>query len=410
MTTTPKAASPLAEVPFRWLVIGRFVAMLGSAIAPVALAFAVLDLTGSASDLGLVLAARSIPTVVFVLAGGVIADRFPRHIVLLVSNLISAAAQAVIAVLVLTDHATVWRLVALGAVNGAASALLWPALQGLTPQTVPAAVLQQANALLRLSSNAAMIGGSAVAGILVAVLGPGWGLAVDATTYSLAAVCLSRIRLPRADRIRGGSVIVELREGWGEFRSRTWIWVIVVEFAFVNLAVSGGFNTLGPVVADGSFGRSGWGFVLAAQTAGMVLGGLVALRVRPVHPLRLGVAVTLLEVPLLFLLAYQPHVLLLVLAGLLAGIGLEIFSVFWDVSMQRNIPPDRLSRVASYDALGSFLFLPIGQILAGPLAALVGVDHAIGLAATLVLVACLAGYATPAVRNLTAGEPAVTRG
>ena len=132
MTTTPKAASPLAEVPFRWLVIGRFVAMLGSAIAPVALAFAVLDLTGSASDLGLVLAARSIPTVVFVLAGGVIADRFPRHIVLLVSNLISAAAQAVIAVLVLTDHATVWRLVALGAVNGAASALLWPALQGLT--------------------------------------------------------------------------------------------------------------------------------------------------------------------------------------------------------------------------------------------------------------------------------------
>ena len=134
-------------------------------------------------------------------------------------------------------------------------------------------MLQQANALLRLSSNAAMIGGSAVAGILVAVLGPGWGLAVDATTYSLAAVCLSRIRLPRADRIRGGSVIVELREGWGEFRSRTWIWVIVVDFAFVNLAVSGGFNTLGPVVADGPSGRSGWGFVLAAQTAGMVLGG-----------------------------------------------------------------------------------------------------------------------------------------
>jgi MFS family permease len=403
LTSTLPVPSPLAAAPFRWLVTGRFVAMLGSAIAPIALAFAVLDLTGSASDLGIVLAARSVPMVVFVLVGGILADRFPRHLVLLVSNLMSAAAQATIAAMLLTGHATIWRLAALGAVNGAASALLWPALQGLTPQTVAASVLQQANALLRLSSNAAMIGGSAVAGILVAVVGPGWGLAIDATTYTLGALCLSRIKLPRSDHPQAGNALVELREGWTEFRSRTWVWVVVIEFAFVNLAVSGGFNTLGPVVADGSFGRSGWGFVLAAQTGGMLLGGLVALRIRPRHPLRLGVAVTLLETPLLFLLAYQPRVLLLIAAGLLAGIGLEIFSVFWDVSLQRHIPPDRLSRVASYDGLGSFLFLPIGQLLAGPLAAVVGVNNAIGWAATLVLVAVLAAYATPAVRNLAGG-------
>jgi MFS family permease len=393
--------SPLREGPFRWLVTGRFVAMLGGAIAPIALAFAVLDLTGSATDLGLVLAARSVPLVIFVLIGGVIADRFPRQIVLLVSNLMSAAAQALIATMLLTGHATIWRLVALSAINGAASALLWPALQGLTPQTVSANVLQQANALLRLSSNAAMIGGSAVAGILVAVVGPGWGLAIDASTYTLGAVCLSRIKLPRTDHSRTGNMLVELREGWTEFRSRTWVWVVVVEFAFVNLAISGGFNTLGPVVANDSFGRSGWGFVLAAQTAGMLLGGLVALRIRPVHPLRVGVILTVLETPLLFLLAYQPRVILLVAAALLAGIGLEIFSVFWDLSMQRHIPPHRLSRVASYDGLGSFMFLPIGQILAGPLAAAVGVGQAIGLSAGLVLAAVLAAYATPAVRNLT---------
>jgi MFS family permease len=396
---------PLTMAPFRWLVTGRFVAMLGSAIAPVALAFAVLDLTGSASDLGLVLAARSVPVVVFVLIGGVIADRFPRQWVLLTSNLMSAAAQAAIATMLLTGQATVGRLVALGAVNGAASALLWPALQGLTPQTVPAAVLQQANAVLRLSSNAAMIGGSAAGGILVAAIGPGWGLAIDATTYTLGALCLSRIRVPRTDRSRAGNAFVELRDGWTEFQSRTWVWVVVVEFAFVNLAISGGFNTLGPVVADHSIGRSGWGFVLASQTVGMVVGGLVALRIRPPHPLRLGVAVTLLEAPLLFLLAYQPRVLLLIAVGLLAGVGLEIFSVFWDLSMQRHIPTDRLSRVASYDALGSFLFLPIGQVLAGPLAAIVGVNHAIGLAATLVLVAVLASLATPAVRTLAGGVP-----
>jgi MFS family permease len=403
-----EAASPLREAPFRWLATGRFVAMLGSAIAPVALAFAVLDLTGSASDLGLVLAARSLPLIVFVLIGGVIADRFPRHVVLLVSNAMSALAQASIAALLLTGHATIGRLIVLGVVNGAASALLWPALAGLTPQTVPAAVLQQANALLRLASNAAMIGGSAVAGILVAVVGPGWGLAIDATTYTLGAWCLSRIRVAKSDRVRSGNALVELREGWGEFRSRTWIWVIVVEFAFVNMAVSGGFNTLGPVVADHTFGRSGWGFILAAQTAGMVIGGLITLQIRPARPLRLGVAATLLEVPLLFLLAYEPRVLPMVFCGLLAGIGLEVFSVFWDLSLQRHVPPDRISRVSAYDGLGSFVFLPIGQILAGPLAAAVGVNHAIGIAAVVVLVAVLVTRATPAVRSLASEDSLAT--
>jgi MFS family permease len=400
--------APLREVPFRWLVTGRFVAMLGSAIAPVALAFAVLDLTGSASDLGLVLAARSVPLVLFVLMGGVIADRFPRHLVLLVSNLLSAAAQATIAAMLLTGHATVLRLVLLGVVNGAASALLWPALAGLTPQTVPSSVLQQANALLRLSSNAAMIGGSAVAGILVATVGPGWGLAIDAATYTLGALCLSRIKLPRSQRIRAGNALVELRDGWGEFRSRTWLWVVVAEFAFVNLAVSGAFNTLGPVVADDSFGRGGWGFVLAAQTLGMVLGGLLTLRLRPSRPLRLGVMATILEVPLLFLLAYEPRLLAMIACGVLAGVGLEVFSVFWDLSMQQHVPPDRLSRVSAYDGLGSFVFLPVGQLLAGPLAALVGIRDAIGLSAAVVLAAVLVAYATPAVRNLPRADLATT--
>jgi MFS family permease len=405
MTTTASeplsALSPLTEAPFRWLVTGRFVAMLGGAIAPIALAFAVLDLTGSASDLGLVLAARSVPLVVFVLIGGVIADRFPRHVVLLVSNLMSAATQATIATLLLTGHATVWRLVALSAVNGAASALLWPALQGLTPQTVPTGVLQQANALLRLCSNTAMIGGSAIAGILVAAIGPGWGLAIDATTYSLAALCLRRIHLPQADRTLRSNALVELREGWGEFRSRTWLWVVVVEFAFVNMTIGGAVYTLGPVVADDTFGRSGWGLVLAAQTLGMLLGGLIALRIRPARPLRLGVAVTLFEMPLLFLLGYEPRVLPMLVAGLLAGIGLEIFSVFWDLSMQQHVPADKLSRVASYDVLGSVLFMPIGQIVAGPLAAVVGLPDAIALSATVAIVAVVGAYSVPAVRNLT---------
>lgn len=396
----PRALDPLGHPPFRWLVAGRFVSMLGTAIAPVALAFAVLDLTGSATDLGLVLAARSIPLVLFVLVGGVVADRFPRHHVLLASNLVSALSQGVVAVLLLSGHATVGGLVALEVVGGSAAAFLWPALAGLTPQTVRAGLLQQANALLRLATNAALIGGSAVAGLVVAGFGPGWGLAIDSLTYALGALCLSRIRLPAADRTRSGSMFGELREGWSEFRARTWVWVVVLAAALGNLAFAGGVNTLGPVVADRSVGRTGWGLVLSCLTVGMVLGGLLALRLRPRRPLFVGSVLLMLDVPLLALLAFQPRLVALTVAAVAAGVGLEVFSVFWDLSLQQHVPQARLSRVASYDALGSFLFMPVGQVVAGPLAALIGIDRAIGCAAVLALASALLAVATRSVRSL----------
>jgi MFS family permease len=379
--------APFAHSPFRWLVGGRFVSMLGTAIAPIALAFAVLDLTGSATDLGLVLAARSIPLVVFVLVGGVVADRLPRHHVLLASNLVSAACQAAAATLLLTGNATIGALVCIEIVAGASAAFLWPALAGLTPQTVPGPVLQQANALLRLANNAALIGGSAVAGLLVAAVGPGWGLAADAVTYALGALCLSRIRLPATDRLAAGNAFAELKEGWSEFRSRQWVWVIVLAAGFSNMAYSGGMSTLGPVVADETIGRGGWGLVLASLTAGMVLGGLVALRLRPERSLLVAELVALLLGPLLFALAVHPTLPVLVPAAVLAGAGLEVFGVYWDLSLQQHIPSDRLSRVASYDAFGSFVFMPVGQVIAGPLAAVIGLEEAIASAAVLAVVA-----------------------
>lgn len=395
-----RSLAPFVNAPFRWLAAGRFVSMLGTAIAPIALAFAVLDLTGSATDLGLVLAARSIPLVLFVLVGGVVADRLPRHHVLLASNLVSSVCQATAATLLLTGNATIELLIPIEVAAGASSAFLWPALVGLTPQTVPAPVLQQANALLRLANNGALIGGSAVAGLLVAAVGPGWGLAADAVTYTLGALCLSRIRLPATDRVEAGNALSELRAGWSEFRSRQWVWVVVLSAAFSNMAVSGGLNTLGPVIADDTIGRAGWGLVLSALTVGMVLGGLLALHLRPARPLFVGMSLVLLVGPLLLVLAVRPGLPLLLGTALLAGVGLEVFGVYWDLSLQQHIPPDRLSRVASYDAFGSFIFMPVGQVVAGPLAAVIGVRNTITAAAVLIVVANGLALLSPGVRGL----------
>ena len=392
------ALEPFRSPAFRFLFVGRFVSYLGTAIAPVAVAFAVLDLGGSASDLGLVLAARSVPMIVFVLVGGVIADRLPRQFVLVASNGLSAVTQAAAAALLLSDNASIASLMALEAVNGASNAFLFPAIVGITPQTVSPPVLQQANASLRLGQNAAFIGGSAVAGFLVATIGSGWSLAIDAATFALGALFLSRIRLPRGDRIVGGSALRELREGWTEFRARTWVWVIVVQFTFVNLALACAFTTLGPVIADDTVGRRVWGLVLASQAIGLILGGLLALRVRPPRPLRFGVAFSVL-IALLGALAFAPQALPLVLCAVAAGIGIEVFSVTWDLSLQQHIPSDRLSRVASYDVLGSFVFIPVGTSPRS-LSAAFGITATVAGCAVLALAGALGSLFVRDVRDL----------
>jgi MFS family permease len=397
------ALEPFRSAAFRYLFLGRLVSYLGTAIAPVAIAFAVLDLTGSAGDLGLVLAARSLPMVAFVLAGGVVADRLPRQLVLVAANGLSAVTQAIVATLLLTGNASIGSLMALEALNGASSAFLFPAVAGITPQTVTPTLLQQANASLRLGQNAAFISGSAVAGFLVAAVGSGWSLAVDAATYALGAVLLSRIRLSRGDRIEAAGTTTawaDLREGWTEFRTRTWVWVVVVQFMFVNVALACGFTTLGPVIADDTVGRRVWGLVLAAQAGGMILGGLLALRVRPVRPLRFGVISAALIVPLLAALAFAPQALPLVLCAAAAGVGIEVFSVAWDLSLQQHIPPDRLSRVASYDVLGSFVFIPVGYVVAGPLSDVFGVTTTVAACAAIALVATLASLSVRDVWSL----------
>ncbi|HET9507040.1 MAG TPA: MFS transporter [Gaiellaceae bacterium] len=393
--------APFGRRDFRYLFSGRVTSLLGTAIAPIALAFAVLDLTGSPTSLGLVLAARSIPQVVFMLVGGVIADRWPRQLVMVGANAVSGTAQATVALLLLLGLAEVWHLVALEIVAGASSAFFFPASSGIVPQTVPPRMLQEANALLRISMSTTTIFGAAVGGVLVAAIGSGWALAFDAATYFAAAVLLGRIAIPRAARTVGSNMLAELRDGWREFSSRTWLWAIVVAFGFMNAAYVGASNVLGPTIArDELGGAAAWGFILSAQAAGLVAGGLLMLWLRPRRILLVACAAMLLLLPGMLLLAAAAPWPAIAAAYLLAGVGLEIFGVFWDMSLQQNIPPEKLSRVYSYDALGSFVLIPLGLVAAGPLAAAIGTHETVVLAAGVIAVGTLGMLAVRDVRTL----------
>ncbi|MEV4342943.1 MFS transporter [Actinoplanes sp. NPDC049596] len=387
---------------FRLLVAGRTVSMLGNAIAPIALAFAVLDLTGSAGDLGLVVGARSLTNVVFLLAGGVIADRLPRNLVMVASSSVAAVTQAAVAATILTGSATVPLLMGLSALNGLASALAWPAVSALLPQTVPEGARKQANAVNRLSANAAVIVGAPVGGLLVATVGPGWGLALDAATFAVSGLCFALIKVPgvRDTAAPKPGMLAGLREGWSEFRSRTWLWAVVIGFMFLNAASAAGMGVLGPVVADASVGRRSWGLVLAAQTAGMIAGAVIAMRLRIRRLLFFGVVAMTGPALLPAAMAVTPTLGVLMACAFVAGVAVEQFGIAWETTMQEYVPADRLARVYSYDMLGSVIAIPIGQVVAGPAAHALGVEPTLLIATSIILLAVAGMTLSRDVRRL----------
>ena len=375
--------------------------VLGNAMAPVALAFAVLDLTGSRSDLGFVLAARTVPQVVFILIGGVIADRLPRNAVMVGSNVASMATQGTLAALLLTGRAELWMLIAIAALNGVVSAFYFPASQGIVPQTVPVSLIQQANALLRLAINSMNVFGAAIGGIIVAATSPGWAIAVDAATFGLGAVFTALMHLPPIVREQSANFIRELREGWQAFRSRTWLWSIVLQFSIVNMAFLGALWVLGPVQSELHYGGAGaWGAVLASESAGLICGGLLMLRFRPERLLLVATfAVLPLALPLV-LLGKPAHAAAVAAGAFVAGFGLEVFAVCWDTTMQQQIPGEMLSRVYAYDMLGSIAVIPLGLALIGPVADAFGTKATLYGAAALIVLATLPVFAVRDVREL----------
>jgi MFS family permease len=402
--------APLRSRPFRYLVIGSTVDRLGNAIAPVALAFAVLDLTGSATSLGIVVGARSLANVIFLLLGGVVADRLPRSVILVGSSLASAATQALVAALVFARTDSVALLAVLSAVNGTLSAFALPASVALVPQTVSADQLVPANAFARMGANIASLFGVAAAGIVVAGLGSAWGIAIDAATFAVAAVFFGCVRINAAERpkVEHASVLRDLIDGWQAFITRTWLWVVVAAFGVINMAFAGGVTVLGPVVADETVGRRAWGFVLGAEAVGLLVGGLFAMRLRMRRLLLFGVVCMLPLCLPLFALAAHTSLVGLLVAFLVSGLGVEQFAVAWQTCMQRHVPPEMLARLTSYDMLGSFIAIPLGEVAAGPLSHAIGVRPTLVACGLVIVVAIVAMIAAPSVRNLLETEKEVT--
>ncbi|ROP49734.1 methyltransferase family protein [Rathayibacter sp. PhB185] len=397
---TPRPG-PLAHRPFRRLLAARTTAVLGNAVAPIALAFAVLDLTGSATDLGLVVAARSLANVAVLLLGGVLADRLPRSVILVGTSLAAAGTQAVVAALVISGTASIPALVVLGVLNGAVAAVSLPAASALVPDTVPVGELRPANALLRLGLTAGTIVGASGGAAVVALVGPGWGLAIDAAGFALAALLYSGLRLPASTRAGApGSVLADLREGWREFSGRRWVWIVVAQFTVLNAAFVGATTVLGPVIADQSFGRAAWGLVIAAQTVGLAIGAVLALRWRPRRALAIGVALMAVTAVPVAVLGVVPALPALIVAFALGGVALEVFAIAWDQSLQTHVPREALARVYSYDMVGSFLAVPLGEALVGPLADLVGTRAVLLGCAAVIVVASLAAVASRSVRGV----------
>jgi MFS family permease len=372
----------LAHHDFRFLWLAQSSSVIGDSIVLVALALFVIELTGSATDLGLVLAAQALPLVLFLLVGGVWADRLPRHRVMIATDLVRFTLHALLAVLIFSGAVRIWHVVVIEVLFGSAEAFFRPAANGLLPQTVPEADIQQATALTTMSTNIAEFAGPALATALVLGAGAGWAFAVDAATFLVSATFLRRVRPRRrdtpapasADLAPGGSALwAELRDGWREVRSRAWVWATLASFCVALFCGLAPWFVLGPVVAREQYHHlSVYGVVEAAFGLGTIMGSLVGIGWRPRYPLRLAM-VAMLPWPVSSILFAAGLTLFIVVpAAVIGGVGLALFDVWWLTALAERIPPDKLSRVTSYDWMVSYALLPLGYILAGPLAASLG--------------------------------------
>jgi MFS family permease len=423
----------LRERDFRLLFTGQAISLIGSSVTTIALAFAVLEIShDSYTDVGLVMAAGLVPLVAFLLIGGVWADRLPRQWVMLVSDVVRFVCQAVMAWLLVSGRATIAELVVLQFVRGAAEAFFRPAQAGLVPQTVSAGRLQQANALRGLTESLGVTVGAALGGVLVATVGSGWAIGIDSLSYLASAAFLWELRnltpmralaalpsrsvdegpwivageghaaLAPDDRDGGDSSFLrDLYEGWHEFRSRTWLWVMVCEAMVFHLVIIAPFMVLGPAVARQSLGgATAWGAILAALGVGQVVGGAIGLRLQPARPLLLCGWLTLLEVPLFAFFALKYDTTALIAAAGLCGVSAALVNVLWETTLQEQIPAEALSRVSAFDLMGSLAFYPLGMAVAGPIAAVIGVAGSFAVAGGATVASAAVQIFLPDIRGV----------
>ncbi|UYB44643.1 MFS transporter [Streptomyces sp. Je 1-4] len=379
------------------------IANLGSSGALIATAFAVFAAGGSATDVGLVAAARTIPLIFFLLIGGAVADRLPRHRVMVAANVLSCGSQGLFALLVLAGEPQLWQMALLAALGGTGQAFFAPASEGMVLASVSGDQARRAFAVYRMGMNGANIGGAALGGALVAAVGPGWVLAVDSAAFALAAALRAFLDVSGVpERAPGGGMLHDLRDGWREVASRPWLWAVVVQFSLVNAVVSAAEAVYGPLVAEQHLGGPGpWGLALAAFGVGTVGGALLMARVKPRRMLLTGaLCVFPLALPSAALAVPLP------VAGLTAimfgtGIAIEVFAVTWMTALHQEIPEEKFSRVSSYDWLGSLAMVPLATALAGPVQDLIGRTAALWGCSAVIVLLTAAVLCVPDIRRLT---------
>lgn len=377
----------------------------------VAIALFITRRTGSPTDLAVVLAAQSLPLILLLLFGGVWADRLPRHRIMVVTDAIRCVLHAALAVLILSGAVAIWQMVVIEALFGAAQAFFQPAYTGLLPQTVPEDEIQDARALSETTANVAFMAGPALATAIVLGIGAWEAFALDAATFALSAALLLRIE----PRVRGEAppaepLLSELRVGWREVRSRSWVWVTIAMFSGAVLCVYAPWYSLAPVIARDWYGGAGvFGVLESVGGLGAVIGALVGIRWKPEHPLRVGLLLILMWPVMAGSLALNAPLALVIVFALATGFGFSLTMIWWETALARHIPAYALSRVSAYDWMGSLALLPIGFAIAGPLANAIGPRIVLGVGSVLGFGLLLLSLAPRETRELTDAAPPLAK-
>jgi MFS family permease len=387
---------------FTSLAISRFISNVGNGVSPIALAYGVLSLPGSTGkDLSIVMAARFVPLLAFMLFGGVLADRFRRNRLVGGSDMLGSFLAATSAISLIVGFSSVWLLALMGALFGILNAIWWPAMSGVLPEILPKEKLTEGNAVIGLMTNFGYIIGTLSGGILVATFGAGWGLLVDAMSFFIAGVIVWNLPLIGKIKEKSPGILHDLIVGWKEFISRSWVITMVFAFAIINMAFESMLSVLGPLnFSDLKTGPKEWSYNLAGLSIGMLLGGIWILKVKIRKPLLLSMILISLSVLWDFSLALELPLFFSVLTAILSGVSVEVFMVTWATSLQSHIPEESYSRVNSYDALGSYGIAPLGIVIAGPLAMHFGVHTLLWITGIITLIAALSSLLVRSVREL----------
>lgn len=390
---------------FRTLLIARIISNIGNGLGPIALAFGVLSLEGATpTSLSIVMAAQLGPMVVFMLFGGVLADRYPRALVVGTSDIFLSGFVVANGIMLINGSATVMSLAIIAFISGSLNALWWPAFAGLVPEVVPEEDLQSANSVIGLGANAANIAGTVAGGIIVAGIGAGWAMVTDGVSFLIAGILVFTLRKfgkTRDTSQHTPSVFEDLAHGWKEFSSRSWVVTVVAGYSILVMIFESVLGVVGPVHAEQELGGpKPWSYILAALSVGMMAGVLVSLKVRPKRPLLIALIAQLGVATWIFTIGVTNWIPLIMVSAFFAGIALDFFFVLWQTAMQSNIPRESLSRVSSYDAFGSLVFAPFGLVIAGPITEKIGTEQTLIGMAIIFAVVLAAMLSVASVRNL----------